>query len=204
MKEGWRILMFGLFSKGRVRQCQLYLEESHVETHVCDSENSIKRDAGCFGTNIPSLDKHTHTTKGWWPAVTLVPWCLLCHGGWGQENDSPDTNWHATGKASLTNTSSPPSVPLSLCFPSELSQETTTSCCVPKRTIYFQRQGGKQITPHPYYLYVVLTVRYSMVLVFAVKNVLKYVSLLYLLTYMNKIYLICYIARPLNMDTHVI
>lgn len=144
MKEGWRIRMFGLFSKGRVRQCQLYLEETHAETHVCDSENSIKRDAGCFGTNIPSLDKHTHMTKGWWPAVTLVLWRLLCHGGWGQENDSPDTNWHATGKASLTNTSSPPSVPLSLCFPSELSQETTTSCCVPKLTIYFQSLLFKQ------------------------------------------------------------
>lgn len=33
MKEGWRIRMFGLLSKGRVRQCQLYLEESHAEMH---------------------------------------------------------------------------------------------------------------------------------------------------------------------------
>ncbi len=139
--------MFGLFSKGRVRQCQLYLEDSHVETHVCDSENSVKRDAGCFGTNIPSLDKHTHTTKGWWPAVTLVPWCLLCHGGWGQENDSPDTNCHATGKASSTNISTQcPAEPL---FPIRtLSGDNNELLCT--KTYYiFSKTGWKTDHPSP-------------------------------------------------------
>lgn len=41
-------------------QCQSYLEESHVETHKWDSENSIKRDAGCFGTNKRTLAGQTH------------------------------------------------------------------------------------------------------------------------------------------------
>lgn len=116
----------------------------HWDTVKWDSENSIKRDTGCFGTNTPSLDKHTHMMKGWWPAVTFVLWRLLCHGGWVQENDSPDTNWHAAGKAISTDTSAPPNVPLSLCFPSALLQEATTSCCVPKLTTYFQSWLFKQ------------------------------------------------------------
>lgn len=137
MKEGWRIRMFGLFSKGRVRQCQLYLEESHAETHKWQWKFNQE------GRRVFWL-KHTHMTKGWWPVVTFVLWCLLCHGEWVQENDSPDSNWHAAGKACSTETSSPPSVPLSICFPSALSQETTTSCCVPKLTTYFESRLFKQ------------------------------------------------------------
>lgn len=150
-RGGWRR------GEGRLRQCQLYLEERHAETRKWQWK--FNQEGHRVFWHKHTLVGQTHgQDEGWWPAVTFVLWRLLCHGGWVQENDSPDTNWHAAGTASATDTSSPPSVPLSLCFPSAHSQETTTSCCVPKLTTYFQSQLFKQwrtdevenwSTPHP-------------------------------------------------------
>lgn len=188
---------------------------------ISDSENTIKRDARCFGTNTPSLDKHTHTTKGWWPAVTFVLWRLLCHGGWGQENDSPDTNRQSELNKHVISTQCP-AEPL---FPiSTLSGDNNELLCTKTNYIFWKStlqamqnwQSGKQITPQPSAILSVSSVNSQIlydlsafmgILVFAVKIVLKYVSLLYLLTYINTIYqasIVLLYCHFLNMDTHAI